>query len=127
MKQRILAFVPAYNCENQIGRALAQFGEVATFVSDLIVVDNRSTDSTVEAATAALRKLSGIRGRLLQNDENYGLGGSHKVAFDYALDQGFDFCLVFHGDDQGRIIDILPLISSDNILNYDSLLGARFM
>jgi dolichol-phosphate mannosyltransferase len=125
---RILAFVPAYNCAAQIGRTLAQFdASVAVHVSELIVVDNRSTDGTAAAARQALETLSGIRGRLLLNDANYGLGGSHKVAFDYALDHGFDYCLVVHGDDQARVHDILPLLARGDHRRFDCLLGARFM
>ena len=65
--------------------------------------------------------------RLLRNDENYGLGGSHKVAFQYAVQHGFDYIIVLHGDDQGRIADFLPLLKSGEYKNYDCCLGARFM
>lgn len=126
--KRILAFVPAYNCERQIGRAIAQFDKSCSgHIAELIVVDNRSMDGTADAAISGLRELRSIRGRLLQNDANYGLGGSHKVAFNYALANGFDHCLVFHGDDQGRLRDALPFISRDVPMQTDCLLGARFM
>jgi dolichol-phosphate mannosyltransferase len=128
-RERILAFVPMYNCEKQIGRVLAQFDErVSAHVSELIVVDNRSSDGSVSAAMETMRKgTPKLRVRLLQNDVNYGLGGSHKVAFDYALDQGFDYCVVLHGDDQGNIRDLLPLLADGVHRTHDCLLGARFM
>jgi dolichol-phosphate mannosyltransferase len=128
MTRRLLAFVPAYNCERQIGRALAQFDDsIAPYVSELIVVENRSQDGTVQAAVNGLRKLKRCPSRLLQNDENYGLGGSHKVAFNYAIDNGFHDCLVFHGDDQGRLRDVLPHLLEHQRKPVDCLLGARFM
>lgn len=49
---------------------------------------------------------------LLRNDENYGLGGSHKVAFDYALNNAYDYVVVLHGDDQGSIANLLPYLRS---------------
>ena len=64
---------------------------------------------------------------LLRNDDNYGLGGSHKVAFQYAVDHGFDYVIVLHGDDQGDISNILPYLRSKEYAKYDCFLGARFM
>jgi hypothetical protein len=55
------------------------------------------------------------------------LGGSHKVAIQYARDHRFNHIVVLHGDDQGSITDILPLLSSGRHRQVDCLLGARFM
>ena len=49
--------------------------------------------------------------RLLRNDQNYGLGGSHKVAFGYAAAHGYEHLVVLHGDDQGAIADLLPILN----------------
>src|ERR1700722_14061890 len=122
---RILIFIPMYNCERQIGRVLDQLKD-QNFVKDLIVIDNRSTDGSRDVAMAILSKLH-IRAKLLQNDANFGLGGSHKVAFTYAIEQGFDFIVVLHGDDQARLSDLSPLIASGIYRDYDSVLGSRFM
>jgi glycosyltransferase involved in cell wall biosynthesis len=126
--ERILVFIPMYNCERQIPRVLARFGEEAQrALSEVIVVDNGSRDGGVEAAVEALAKLERLPGKVLVNDENYNLGGSHKVAFDYARAHGFDFVVVLHGDDQADINDLLPLLRAGEHLGVDSLLGSRFM
>ena len=62
-----------------------------------------------------------------RNNENYGLGGSHKVAFKYAIENNFDYAIVLHGDDQGNINDILPYLKNKEYQKYDSFLGGRFM
>ena len=129
MKDKILLFIPMYNCEKQIVRVLGQLtDEVCSYISEIIVVNNRSTDNGEEAVIQYLNenKLP-VKISLLRNDENYGLGGSHKVAFQYALDNDFDYVIILHGDDQGQIADFLPLLESGSYKNYDCCLGARFM
>ncbi len=116
-----------YNCAKQIPRVLSQFSQhVQSFFTEILVVDNGSKDDSLVAAEQALAKLENIKTTLLQNSENYSLGGSHKVAFNYAIDNSFDYVIVLHGDDQASIEDMLPQIESNNYNNYDSLLGSRF-
>jgi dolichol-phosphate mannosyltransferase len=125
---KTLLFIPMYNCARQIPRVLAQLTpDVTSLLSEVIVVDNRSRDDGIAAVRAALAWDWPIPVRLLQNDKNYGLGGSHKVAFNYAVANGFDYCIVLHGDDQGSIADLAPLIRAGVHKTCDCLLGARFM
>ena len=126
---KILLFIPMYNCEKQIVRVLAQLkGESAQYLNQVIVVNNRSTDGGEQAVIDWLKEnpLS-VPVALLRNDGNYGLGGSHKVAFDYALKNGFDYVIVLHGDDQGELSNLLPHLKSRAYADYDCFLGARFM
>lgn len=128
-RETILVFVPMYNCAAQIPRVIAQFDRAADWPFDvaLLCVDNRSTDDTLRVAEAAL-EASPVREKyLLQNDENYGLGGSHKVAIDHAATHGFAVFVVLHGDDQGGFRDIAPYIEDGTHHRLDALLGARFM
>lgn len=127
--KRTLLFIPMYNCEKQITRVLNQLTpEVCNYITEVIIVNNRSTDNGEEAVEQYLKSRDiQTRVKLLRNDENYGLGGSHKVAFEYAIDNGFDYVVVLHGDDQGRIADFLPLLKSKDYEKYDCCLGARFM
>jgi glycosyltransferase involved in cell wall biosynthesis len=128
MSERIMIFIPAYRCEKQIPRVLAQFTpDIQKLFEEIVVVDNRSPDNTREAAAAALQNIAGCKVTLLQNNQNYGLGGSHKVALRYAFDHGYDYGIVLHGDDQGDIHDIVPLLHAGEHRRYDCLLSARFM
>lgn len=126
---RILVFIPAYRCEAQITRVIDQFDYcVQAWVDTVMVVDNRSPDKTLEAAIARGKdKLAGCNFIAWRNDDNYGLGGSHKAAFRYAIEQGFDYLVVLHGDDQADIRDLLPQLEAGAHQNVDCLLGARFM
>jgi len=49
--EKLLVFIPAYNCEKQVTRVLSQLLDqrIAPWVGECIVVNNRSADGT-EAA-----------------------------------------------------------------------------
>ena len=126
---KILLFIPMYNCEKQIVRVLKQLNqEVCQYLSEVIVINNRSTDNGEQAVQEFLEiHETDVKVSLLRNDANYGLGGSHKVAFQYAIDNRFDYVIVLHGDDQGSIDNLLPYLKTKAYKNFDCFLGARFM
>lgn len=126
MKPRLLVFVPMYNCARQISRVIGQIsGPLLTHVEEVVVIDNGSCDRSTAAAAHALAQLP-IPARILRNDDNYNLGGSHKVAFDLAIAEGFDHVVVLHGDDQAQLADLLPELDAGRHLELDCLLGSRF-
>lgn len=129
MGDRILVFIPCYNCSAQIGRVLGQFtsGEMTPYFEEILVLDNGSKDDTVAQAVSAADEVSGITVTIARNRSNYNLGGSHKAAFSYALANGFTHVAVLHGDDQGSIRDLSDVLKSGEHRAYDACLGARFM
>lgn len=124
---KILGFIPAYNCESQLPRVLTQIDDswVRNNISGFIVVENRSTDKTLNVAINEAKSRDNFL-RVFQNVSNYGLGGSHKVALKIAKREKYDWLLVFHGDDQGNLADFREVIESGNFENFDAVLGARF-
>lgn len=129
LNNKILLFIPMYNCQKQIVRVLGQFNEeICSYISEIIVINNRSTDDGEQVVMDYIKEHPfPIKISLLRNDENYGLGGSHKVAFNYAMNNDFDYAVVLHGDDQGSIDNLLPYLKNKEYEKYDCFLGARFM
>lgn len=128
MKNKVMVFIPAYNCSIQLPRVLGQFGQsVLKYVQEIVVINNCSTDDTEQVAVAYRQEHPELPLTILRNKENYGLGGSHKVAFNYAMKHGYDYVIVLHGDDQGSIDNLLPYLDSGEYADYDCFLGARFM
>jgi glycosyltransferase involved in cell wall biosynthesis len=125
--ERILLFIPCYNCAPQVGRVLSRVkGEVARHIDEILVLDNRSRDGTVDSAIAAASRLKAKRVIVARNRDNYNLGGSHKAAYAYAGEHGFTHVVTLHGDDQGDVRDLLPLIKSGAHRTNDACMGARF-
>ena len=126
---KIMVFIPMYNCEKQIVRVLEQFNEnVCKYVDEIVIINNRSTDKGEKNAIKFLKKMQlNIKKTVLRNNDNYNLGGSHKVAFDYAIKNHYNYLIVLHGDDQGNINDLVPFLESKEYKKYDCFLGSRFM
>lgn len=122
-----MLFIPMYNCENQISRVLNKISpELQSYFTEIVVVDNGSKDASLKTAQKALESITHTQATLLENVDNYNLGGSHKVAFNRALEKGYDFVVVLHGDDQGDIQDIETYLKSGEYKSYDQFLGSRF-
>lgn len=123
---KYLLFIPMYNCEKQIPRVLKQIDQRAKSIfNEVIIVNNRSTDQSEEIVREIIANEK-FKFKLLRNNENYGLGGSHKVAFRYAIENDFSHIVVLHGDDQGRLADIITHLENGEAEKFDCLLGARF-
>lgn len=126
---KILVAIPAYNCEKQISRVLEGFDQtLLSRVEKVLVVDNGSTDGTVQAAKAAAAKLGSPKIEVWQNKGNYNLGGTHKVAFLTGEKLGMDYVAILHGDDQAKTEELNVLIDAAEAQpEIGAILGTRFM
>ncbi len=128
---KTLIAIPCYRCQNQIVRVLSALvhSKVYSEISEVMVIDNQSPDGTRDSVQEFLRQNSAAKKiSLWLNDENYGLGGSQKIAFDQAAKSGFEALVILHGDDQASVDDIETLLLA---LKADrglaAVLGSRFM
>ena len=102
----IAVVVPAYNEEKLIGRVLETMPD---FVDLIIVVDDASTDQTLDIA-ASYRGLLGDRLVLLYHKENQGVGAAIVTGYQQALAREIDVTAVMAGDaqmdpaDLGRVV-----------------------
>lgn len=126
---KVLVFIPCYRCAPQVQRVLRQFDQgIQKLIDTVVVVDNQSPDDTLPTAIASgQEQLKHCRFIAWKNIDNYGLGGSHKAAFRYAIEHDYDYLIVLHGDDQADIRDLKPYLESGEYANYDCFMGARFM
>jgi glycosyltransferase involved in cell wall biosynthesis len=127
---RICVVIPAYKCEKQITRVLEGFDEsLRAKIERVKVIENRSPDSTLDCVVEYTRG-AGWTGfiEVWRNNNNYGLGGTHKVAFLAAIHEGYDYLAILHGDAQALTSDLARLIDyATKHPDCAAVLGARFM
>lgn len=104
--KKIFVVVPAHNEERQLSLVISTMPE---FVDRIVVVDDASTDETVEI----VQKISESDSRviLLKNEKNLGCGGSLANGFKWVLNQGADIIVRMDGDGQMNPDDLEKLVS----------------
>lgn len=124
---KVLVAIPCYNCAKQISRVYNSLNKLKLKLHfDTIFIDNQSQDNTKDSIQSSVKNAKDPHSKLLINESNYGLGGSHKVAFSYAIDNDYDFVVMLHGDDQASSEDI-PFLLGHAKEGSTSVLGSRFM
>jgi len=126
---KILIAIPAYNCEGQIQRVLKEIDKkLLARVHEIAVIDNGSIDSTVEKAVKYKNtKKLGNKLHIYKNNDNFNLGGTHKVAFQKAKKEGFTHVIILHGDNQAKSSeanDLLDYMETHHA--HQTVLGSRF-
>lgn len=108
--------MPAYNAELTLEKTLLDIPE--GIVDDIILVDDASTDNTVDIA----RKLNV---QIVEHKDNKGYGGNLKTCYRLALDCNADIIVMIHPDYQYDSSLISYLIDPVRNGLYDIMLGSR--
>src|SRR5262249_11606285 len=90
-EHKVIAVMPAYNAERTLAATLADIPAAA--VDEIILVDDGSTDRTVQVA-----REMGLT--VLEHPENRGYGGNQKTCYKTALAHGADVIVMIHPDYQ---------------------------
>ena len=90
--KKIIVVLPAYNAAKTMAQTIAEIP--LDLVDEYVVVDDASTDNTIEVANALHVK------HLVRHDKNKGYGGNQKTCYDTALQLGGDIVIMLHPDYQ---------------------------
>lgn len=115
---KILVFMPAFNEKGKIGKAVSSIPK--GIVSEILVIDDGSTDVTAQEARDAGAKV-------ISNEKSEGVGAVIRKAIKYGRDNGFSVLVVMAGNskDDGREIPRLTdLVIKEG---YDFVQGSRFL
>ena len=125
---KICIFIPCYNATVTLPKVLERIPqEVKEKVEEIFIVDNDSQDYTYLMAVGYREKKSDIKNlKIFKNEKNFGYGGSQKLAYAYAIKQGYDMVVMLHGDAQYAPEKLPVMIEKmENDESIDLLFGSR--
>ena len=128
-RPRLLIFIVAYNAEKTIGWVLDRIPDSIQELCDVevLIIDDASKDRTFHAALDHTAEHSRFKIHVLRNPVNQGYGGNQKIGYHFAIEQGFDFVALVHGDGQyapERLPDLVrPLVEG----SADAVFGSRMI
>ena len=128
---RVLIFVVAYNARTTLGWVLDRIPAAMRRPGvEVLVIDDSSPDNTFETGVeyvSGRRDDSGMVIKVLRNPDNQRYGGNQKLGYRYAIEHGFDFVALVHGDGQYApecLPELLaPLVAGE----ADAVFGSRMM
>jgi glycosyltransferase involved in cell wall biosynthesis len=127
-EKKILVFIVAYNAEKTIGGVLHRIpAELRTANTEVLVIDDASKDATFATSLAHEGMIEGLKITALRTPRNQGYGGNQKLGYRYAIDNGFDYVALVHGDGQyapEKLPELLaPLVRDE----AGAVFGSRMM
>lgn len=125
-KKKIMIFIPAYNASHTVPVVLDRIpSEIKENVSEIVVVDNASKDSTYLTVIGYKQEKNMHNLKIIRNKENKGYGGSQKLAYQYCLEKGYDIVAMLHGDAQYAPEYLQELINPVEKGEADLVFGSR--
>ncbi|MCS6789988.1 MAG: glycosyltransferase family 2 protein [Bacteroidia bacterium] len=117
--KKVVLVLPAYNAARTLEKTLSEVDR--SFVDEIVLVDDASTDATVEIA----RKLG--LSHVLIHDKNRGYGANQKTCYRYALELGGDIIIMLHPDYQytPKLLPAMIHMIASGI--YSIVLGSRIL
>lgn len=118
--KRVVVVMPAYNAARTLRQTYAEVREQG-IVDQIILVDDRSRDETVEVA----RSLEGVQVHV--HEMNTGYGGNQKTCYRLALEAGADIVIMIHPDYQytPKLIPAMASIIANGL--HPCVLGSRIL
>lgn len=116
---KIVVVLPAYNAENSLEKT---YNEIPfDIVDDVILVDDSSSDNTVEKAQSI-----GIK-NIIKHGKNIGYGGTQKSCYNNALKLNADIVVMLHPDYQytPKLIHSMCYLIANDV--YPVVLGSRIL
>src|SRR5437588_618218 len=116
--KRVCVVMPAYNAEQTLRQTVDEIDR--QIVDDIILVDDASSDNTVQLA-----KQLGLK--CIVHPKNRGYGGNQKTCYREALALGADIVVMLHPDYQYSPKLLPALVGLVASGHFDVALGSRIL
>ncbi len=116
-RPQILVIIPAFNEEDSIEKVIREIPEA--LVSEVVVVDNSSTDKTAERAKRS--------GATVLHESKRGYGAACLKGIDYAKSKSPDIIVFLDGDYSDFPSEMTELIDPIITQNIDFVVGSRLL
>src|SRR5215469_14326440 len=129
-RPRVLVFIVAYNAEKTISEVVARIPAslAATYDLGVLIIDDASRDTTfVQSHHVSKAGNLPFPVRALFNPVNQGYGGNQKLGYHYAIENGFDFVALLHGDGQYAPECLPTLLEPLRRGEADAVMGSRML
>jgi len=129
-KPRLLILIVAYNAEKTIKLVLARVPQrlAEEYDVEVLVLDDSSQDRTFEQSREVQRDGAlPFPLHVLFNPINQGYGGNQKIGYHFALEHGFDFVALVHGDGQYAPECLPELVRPLRDGEADAVFGSRML
>ncbi len=117
--QKIVIVLPAYNASQTLENTIREIP--LDIVDDIILVDDQSTDNTINVAKSLNIK------HIIQHEKNKGYGGNQKTCYKKALSLNADIIIMLHPDYQytPKLIHSMAYLIANNV--YPVVIGSRIL
>ena len=116
--KKIFVVIPAYNAARTLRQTCAELPR--EIVDEVLVVDDHSSDSTVQLARE-------LRLTTFVHQQNLGYGRNQKTCYREALRRGADIVVMLHADYQYSPRLVAAMASMIAFGEYDLVLGSRIL
>src|SRR5262249_48728816 len=129
-KPRLLVFIVAYFAERTIGKVVRRIPTdlLTTYDVEILISDDSPKDATfAEGVAIGNHAALPLKVTVLYNPVNQGYGGNQKIGYHYAIENGFDFVALLHGDGQYAPEMLGPLTEPLRKGEADAVFGSRML
>ena len=119
LDKRVAVVMPAYNAEKTLRTTFHEIPK--EWVDDVVLVDDASSDRTVDVA----RAISGVH--VVVHERNRGYGANQKTCYATALARGADICVMVHPDHQYDASVLPELLRPIAEGKEDAMFGSRML
>ncbi len=125
---KVAIFIVAFQAEQFIESVLERIpAELRELFAEIYVIDDSSSDATVETARAAAERLGFANVTVLRTPFNRGYGGNQKLGYLHAIEQGYDYVVLLHGDGQYAPEYLPQIVTALGRSEPDALIASRMI